>query len=250
MNELQRILHAFEQSQQSGKRAVLATVVRTSGSVYRRPGARMLVTEDGQTIGAISGGCLKADILERSRSLLSGDGTPTLVRYDITSSDDIVFGFELGCNGIVDVLLEPLSHPAAMNPLSLIQECFNTQKPGAVASQFPKGVIATIFVAQNVPGVSVGDRLIVKPDRSVVSAIANSEAVQTIATDLLQTLKNRQTVVQSYSLSTGRLDELLLVIHPPIPLLIFGAGYDAIPVVQFAKQLGWHVTVIDHRRSI
>ena len=116
MNELQRILHAFEQSQQNGKHAVLATVVRTSGSVYRRPGARMLVTEDEQKIGAISGGCLEADILERSRSLLSTEGAPILIRYDTTSKDDILFGFGVGCNGIVDVLLESLSHPAAIEP--------------------------------------------------------------------------------------------------------------------------------------
>lgn len=250
MNELQRILHAFEQSQQNGKKTVLATVVRTSGSVYRRPGARMLVTEDKQSIGAISGGCLEADILERSLSLLSTNAMPVLVRYDTTSPDDIIFGLGLGCNGVVEVLLEPLNPLVAMNPLSFIQACFKTQKPGASALQFPEGGIATIFAVQNVPNINVGDRLIVKPDGTLVSAIAHSEVVQTIATDLLQTLANRQTVVQSYRLLGGQLDVLLEAIRPPVPLLIFGAGYDAIPVVQFAKQLGWHATVIDHRPEL
>lgn len=106
MNELQQILQAFKQSQQVGKRMVLATVVQTSGSVYRRPGARMLITEDGRMISAINGGCLEADILERSRPLLCNNSNPTLVRYNTTSSDDIIFGFGMGCNGIVDVLLE------------------------------------------------------------------------------------------------------------------------------------------------
>jgi xanthine dehydrogenase accessory factor len=238
MNELQRILQAFEQSQQAGKRAVLATVVRTSGSVYRRPGARMLLTEDGQMISAISGGCLEADILERSRSLLSNGGAPILVRYDTTSSDDIVFGFGMGCNGIVDVLIESLSHDAAVSQLSFIQDCLNTQQTGA---------IATVFSVENVPGIKVGDRLTIKSDTIVTNQMTNASVAQTIAADIYKTLAEKQTCVQSYTLSSGKIDVLLEVIRPPVPLLIFGAGYDAIPVVEFAKQLGWHVTVLDHR---
>lgn len=238
MNELQRILQAVEHCHQAGKRAVLATVVHTQGSVYRKPGARMLVIEDGWRVGAISGGCLEGDIVERSRSLLSADSEPILVRYDTTSDDDIVFGLGLGCSGIVDVLLEPLNRPAAREQMALMQACFNTQKPGA---------IATVFAAHNVPDVSVGDRLIIQPDGTFVSAIANPHAASALIADLMQILVNRQTLVQSYPIATGHLEVLLEVICPPVPLLIFGAGYDALPVVQFAKQLGWQVTVLDHR---
>lgn len=66
MKEVQTILHSFEQAQVEGRLTALATVVKTNGSVYRRPGARMLLTEDGQMIGAISGGCLESDVFERS----------------------------------------------------------------------------------------------------------------------------------------------------------------------------------------
>lgn len=237
MNELKRILYAFEQSQQNGKRTVLATVVRTEGSVYRRPGARMLVTEDGQKIGAISGGCLEADILERSRSLLSTGGAPTLVRYDTTSNDDIMFGLGLGCNGIVDVLLEPLD-AAAIKQLFFIQDCLITQQAGA---------IATVFAVDNVPNVEVGDRLMMKAGASITNQITNSVVSHAITLELQKALLEQRTCVQSHNLLGGKIDVLLDVIRPPVPLLIFGAGYDAIPVVQFAKQLGWHVTVMDHR---
>ncbi|WP_413168047.1 XdhC family protein [Capilliphycus salinus ALCB114379] len=238
MNELQRILQAFEQSQRAGKRAVLATVVQTCGSVYRRAGARMLLTEDGQMVGAISGGCLEADILERSRLLLAEGGDSILVRYDTTSSDDIVFGFGMGCNGIVDVLIESLNSDIAVGQLSFIQDCLNAQQPAA---------IATIFSVEGMPNVKVGDRLIIQSDTVMNNQIANADVAQIIALDLYKTLVEKQTRVQSYTLSSGQMDVLLEAIRPPVSLLVFGAGYDAIPVVQFAKHLGWHVTVIDHR---
>ncbi|MBD1852459.1 XdhC family protein [Cyanobacteria bacterium FACHB-502] len=231
------MLQAFEQIQNNGKRAVLATVVRTSGSVYRRPGARMLLTEDGEMTSAISGSCLEADILERSRSLFSTDSDPILVRYDTTSNDDILFGFGLGCNGIVDVLLESLNG-AVISQMLFVEDCLMMQQMGA---------IATIFSIDNVPDVKVGDRLMMKFNAPVINQITNLDVTQRIATDVQKSLIEQQSCVQSYALSTGRIDVLIEVIHPPVPLLIFGAGYDAIPVVQFAKQLGWHVTVIDHR---
>ena len=56
MKELQYILSAFGKVRSKEKSAVLATVVKTSGSTYRRPGARLLVTDDGQMIGSVSGG--------------------------------------------------------------------------------------------------------------------------------------------------------------------------------------------------
>jgi xanthine dehydrogenase accessory factor len=238
MSELQRILQAFEQSQQAGKRAVLATVVRTSGSVYRRPGARMLITEDEQMVSAISGGCLEADMLERSRSLFSTDRDPILVRYDTTSYDDIVFGFGLGCNGVINVLLEPLDDDATVIQLEFMRDCLITHQ---------MGVIATVFSVDNVPDVKVGDRLMMKSDAEIINQIANKDAAPMIAADMYKMLFEKHTRVQSYTLSSGQIDVLIEVIRPPVPLLIFGAGYDAAPVVQFAKQLGWYVTVIDHR---
>lgn len=238
MNELRRILQAFEQNQRIGKHAVLATVVRTSGSVYRRPGARMLLTEDGRMISAISGGCLEADILERSRSLLSKGDEPILVRYDTTSDDDIVFGFGLGCNGVVDVLLELLNDDTAVSQLKFIQDCLNTQCMGA---------IATIFSVEGISDVKIGERLMMKSGTTIINQIANAEIAQRITVDLSNILIEKQTRLQSYLLSSGQIDVLLEVVCPPVPLLIFGAGYDVIPVVQFAKQLGWHVTVVGHR---
>ncbi|HLP89593.1 MAG TPA: XdhC family protein [Nostocaceae cyanobacterium] len=238
MNELQQILKAFAHSQQSGQRTALATVVQTSGSVYRRPGARMLLVEDGQMISALSGGCLEGDVFEKAQSLMFDGGEPMVVRYDTTSGEDIVFGFGLGCNGIVDVLIESLSHETATCQLSFIQNCLQSQQAGA---------IATIFNIDGVSDIIVSSRLMLNSDGTVISQINHPIIAEKIEADAHQALREKQTRVKSYTLSQGRVDVLIEVINPLVPLLVFGSGYDAIPVVNLAKYLGWHVTVIDDR---
>ncbi|MDP1973832.1 MAG: XdhC family protein, partial [Sediminibacterium sp.] len=83
MKEIGDIVLAYEQSLQLGLKMALATVVSVDGSSYRRPGARMLVTEDGKFTGAISGGCLEGDAL-RKAALAINQGKKKLVVYDTT----------------------------------------------------------------------------------------------------------------------------------------------------------------------
>lgn len=238
MKELQNIIETFEQCKLTGQGTAIATVVKTSGSVYRRPGARMLLTEDGQMIGAISGGCLESNVFERSQPLMFYSGEPLVVQYDTTSSEDIVWGFGLGCNGVVDVLIESLSDASASNQLEFIAECFLQNQSGA---------IATLFHVKGETQVKVASRLFLKQDGAVATNIKDRELTQKVLQDAQQVLKNGRARVESYSLVNGCVEVLLEVIQPPLSLLVFGAGHDAIPVVDCAKQLGWHVTVIDNR---
>jgi len=78
------------------------------GSTYRGAGARMVVRADGSTVGAVSGGCLEADIVARAAELLVS-GAPEMAHYDTRGSDDEVLGLGLGCRGVLDVKLEPLA---------------------------------------------------------------------------------------------------------------------------------------------
>jgi xanthine dehydrogenase accessory factor len=87
--------------------SVLATLATVEGSSYRRPGARLLLTADGQRLGSISGGCLEEDVLVRARRVLTGGTTETVV-YDTTSENDLVWGVGLGCHGVVRVVIEKL----------------------------------------------------------------------------------------------------------------------------------------------
>jgi len=107
MQETIEILDVLDRLRQDGKRAVLATVVRTSGSTYRKEGAKLLITESGDMFGSISAGCLEADVREIAAQVLQ-ENQPRLVKYDNTAAEEIVWGLGLGCNGVVEVFVEPV----------------------------------------------------------------------------------------------------------------------------------------------
>lgn len=109
-----RLLQQAAEASASGRRVALATVVAVRGSAYRHEGARMLVFDDGTAAGAISGGCLESDVAEAAREVIR-TGVPRLVRYDTTSDDDELWGLGTGCNGVVEVFIQPVtsSRPGA-----------------------------------------------------------------------------------------------------------------------------------------
>jgi xanthine/CO dehydrogenase XdhC/CoxF family maturation factor len=107
MHELDRIRLALVEASERGEGAVLATVMGVDGSTYRGAGARMVVRADGSTVGAVSGGCLEADIVARAVEVLAA-GRAELAHYDTRAADDAVLGLGMGCQGVIDVQLEPL----------------------------------------------------------------------------------------------------------------------------------------------
>ena len=109
-----------------GAEAVLATVVATRGSVYRRPGARMLLTHEGWVAGSISGGCIESDLVQTAFD--RSENGAVCVTYDASAPDDILLGFGLGCNGAVDVLMQRL--PATGGPLALIERVIENRQSG------------------------------------------------------------------------------------------------------------------------
>src|SRR5688572_5448543 len=119
MKEIEDIVGAYKKAQARGLRSALATVVHVEGSSYRRPGARMLVTEDGMLTGAISGGCLEGDALRKAQ-LAIFENKNKLVTYDTTDEGDASFGVQLGCNGIVHILFETLNNEAT-NAVDLLK---------------------------------------------------------------------------------------------------------------------------------
>jgi xanthine dehydrogenase accessory factor len=121
MHELDRIRLALLDAAGRGEGAVLATVVGVDGSTYRGAGARMVVRADGSTTGAVSGGCLEADIVARAADVLAS-GASELVHYDTRSSDDGVLGLGMGCQGVIDVQLEPLTGDALQSEIDRLAE--------------------------------------------------------------------------------------------------------------------------------
>jgi xanthine dehydrogenase accessory factor len=125
VHEIDRIIAAARAVIGQGKRGILVTIVGTRGSTYRRPGARAVISEDGESFGTISGGCLERDLGERAKMWL-GDFEPRVITYDATRQDDVIFGLGLGCRGETDLLIEPFD---AAHPPQLLQFKWNGREP-------------------------------------------------------------------------------------------------------------------------
>jgi xanthine/CO dehydrogenase XdhC/CoxF family maturation factor len=140
MKETQAIIDAWNAARAQNQPAILATVVGAEGSTYRRPGARMLLTPNGWAAGSISGGCLEGDIARKAWWRTEA-GAPVLVTYDSRSSDDdLAWGFGLGCNGVVRVLLERLSPGNdPLDPVDFLDRCCRQARA--------RGVLATVVGA-------------------------------------------------------------------------------------------------------
>jgi xanthine dehydrogenase accessory factor len=106
MKEVKAIIEAYNKIDFTTRKAALATVVRVRGSSYRSPGARMLITDDGKWVGSISGGCLEGDALRKARQVMT-EKIPITTTYDTREESNQNLGIGLGCNGIIDVLIEP-----------------------------------------------------------------------------------------------------------------------------------------------
>lgn len=233
MKEIQRIVAALEQLK-SPNQAALATLVKVEGSTYRRPGARMLIHADGAIAGAISGGCLESDVVEKAQAVIS-TGKPRLVKYDTTSEEDVVWGLGLGCQGIAYVLIELITE--ALNPISFIHKCLEARCWGA---------IATVFRIEGDSKARLGDRLLLSTD-TFVNSIGDRELAAQVLSDTQTALQDKTSQAKRYCVE-GAIEVFIEVIPPPLSLIICGAGYDVLPVVHLAKQLGWRVTVVDIRQ--
>jgi xanthine/CO dehydrogenase XdhC/CoxF family maturation factor len=245
VRDLALIADALAECEARGEPAVLATVVRTEGSTYRRAGARMLLRRGGRTAGAVSGGCLEADLAARLDDLLAG-GRAELVTYDTRAGDDIAWGLGLGCNGRVDVLLEPLAGEALARARALHARCRDLTEPAVLTT-----VIAEVIAESGGRGPRVGGRLLLTDRGETVSLGLAPDAVPAeLVADAREALATRRSAVRSYAPARddgGALEAVHEVVLPPLALLVCGAGFDAVPLVRLGVGMGWRVTVVDHR---
>src|SRR2546430_11687820 len=113
MKELIEILDAIDRKAAQGEPMALATIVAVRGSTYRRRGARLLLSRSQEMVGNISGGCLEGDVMVVADEVMTS-GQARLVTYDLTADDDVVWGLGLGCNGAVDIFVEPVDPSAGI----------------------------------------------------------------------------------------------------------------------------------------
>lgn len=234
MKEISEILKAYSKAESEGKKNALATVVKVEGSSYRQPGARMLVTEDGELTGAISGGCLEGDALRKA--LLSiHQKQNKLITYNTNNQDDIELGLQLGCNGIVHILFEYIDNEAVNNPIQLLQQLENERK---------EAVIVTIFSLKKT-ALQIGTTLFYRKDNPILN---HNDEVLDLISDAREVLKTRTSLVKNLQ-QENQNEALIEYIKPPISLVIAGAGNDVQPLVKMASILGWKITIGDGRTT-
>lgn len=232
MNELAKIIAAHKQTDFTTKKAALATVIKVTGSSYRSPGARMYITDDGKWIGSISGGCLEGDALRKSRKIMDS-GIAQMITYDTMDDDNNELGVGLGCNGIIHVLLEPVT--ANSEKMQVLEALSNTEEESA---------LATIYEVDNTD-VVVGSFISTNDFINFNKSSLTTDIQQVIIDDLIKNRSAKLSLTNEYKSKKGTIKVFLELFQPPIDLLIFGGGYDAQPVADFAHKLGWSVTIVD-----
>ncbi|HEY0048328.1 MAG TPA: XdhC/CoxI family protein [Pyrinomonadaceae bacterium] len=236
MKELQEILKKIS-ALTPGEKAVLATVVDVKGSSYRRAGARMLIGAGGETIGTVSGGCLESDVLERAKKVLR-TGEPEVFIYDTTEAEDSVFSLNMGCRGVIRILLE----------------LFENENILARALRFASRHRQRQFIATMISSsrALAGGRIFYSnPEQFDFENLpADIENFEELKKDCLEFfVQNKSSEARAYRIGEDDFELFFENINPPLNLLLFGAGYDAIPLAGFAGDLGWRVTLIDHRAA-
>lgn len=217
----------------------LATVVHVKGSSYRRPGARMLVTDDGKLTGAISGGCLEGDALRKAR-LVMAQQQAMLVTYDTTDEDDDTLGVGLGCNGIIQILIEPINVEDPENPIQLLKSFLSKRQ---------SGVIVTLFCLENKRAKQPGTCFLLSEDGNLLGACFDEELQPKVLADARKVMQNKASAMQEYNTQTQQLTGFVEYLKPIVSLVIIGAGNDAMPLVQMATVMGWETSVVDGRAN-
>jgi xanthine dehydrogenase accessory factor len=213
----------LERAPAGGSATVLATVVATAGSTYRKPGARMLIMADGSYLGLLSGGCLEADLKIHAQEVLMS-GVARAIEYDMRGPDELLFGIGTGCEGAMRVLLEPAAR-TSIAALAL----------GAAASAARQGLPTALVMVHEAADLNLGTYAVEAP----LPAALIDAGKQALA-------KARSSAVSIEA--GGRRMRAFVQFLAPVPhLLVCGAGPDAVPVVSASRALGWRVTVVDHR---
>lgn len=209
---------------------VLATIVATEGSTYRKPGAMMLIGRDGSFEGLISGGCLESDLLHHAAEVFAS-GIPKQVTYNLHADDDLVWSLGLGCDGVIHLLLQRLEKTSRFGFMEYLEQSHRSRRAVLLA-------------------------LVTKPGSTMplgAHALCDSIDISDGNPLLLQLLGKESKIWPAWRHKAVRLAaeppaEALLIQVPPTPrVLLCGAGPDAVPLARVLVELGWDVVVADHR---
>jgi xanthine/CO dehydrogenase XdhC/CoxF family maturation factor len=167
-------------------RGVLITLTAVDGSSYRRPGARMLITDHGRSTGAVSGGCLDTALREHAAEVMARSGAHFL-DLDTTADTDVLFGHGLGCPGTLRFLIEAFGAAEVPDALLRVAECADRRVPMIIESRLAGEVV---FRQQLLPPI----RLIVAGagnDAAPIAAMARELSWEVVVVDPREAFASR-----------------------------------------------------------
>jgi xanthine dehydrogenase accessory factor len=229
---VRQIIQTFDAWRAGGEPMVLATVFETIGSTYTKAGHRILIAANGDYQGLVSGGCLEGDLAEHARTVVERNA-PRAVTYDMRGEADELFGLGVGCNGLIRVFLQPLRPAEDYQPFASIAKHLLAHRPAATATVIESATAAAPVGATLIAG--AGAREAWNLDRDAADRLA------------AECERFRKSGASHYAKDASGLGVLYAALKPIPKLLLLGAGLDAIPLVNMATDLGWLVTVVDHR---
>ncbi len=211
------------------QRWVLAMVVDKEGSSYRKPGAMMLVSELGQSFGLVSGGCLEADIVRRANQVLQ-NSKPQYAIYDMLEEGSYAADLGIGCNGKIGILIQELN----AEHRTFYQTLFSSLENGD-----------SCRLLQMLPqdATSLGDLCAVLVDKSNTEIARIGESTLTDSAFALHLQSSFEI------LHDGNHNWSNIPFRAPFSVWVFGGGADAQPLVRMAAELGWRISVVDHRTA-
>jgi xanthine dehydrogenase accessory factor len=256
------------------------------GSAYRRPGAKFLIEDTGSTLGSVSGGCLEADVREVANAVAE-TGTPSLRHYN-TGDEDVVWGLGLGCNGLVDVFVQPATDGPLAALAGPLRELFAGDGMVALATVVGAGPAGAGAAAAAAVAGKVGATLAVDcsamqetpqlreartpgrdrepgeaggagghppagepragghPPAPVHGSLGSAELDREVVERVRGLAAAGRSGVQAVAGRRVFID----VLPPPPHLLVCGGGDDARPLVAYAADVGFRVTLLDHRPAL
>jgi xanthine dehydrogenase accessory factor len=223
----------LERCKKEGLSGVIGTIISTKGSTYQKTGAKCFISEDRKLTGLLSGGCVEADMMEHAVKVLE-TGKPAVIHYDFYGEEDIVWGLGVGCNGKMNIFLQPYLPKKQPERAEMIDQYF--------LQSLQKQLHAVTIVNAKDKNLQ-GKMWILDPFKS------NDDSLITVS-EIAKDYQNRKNNLKNEMVYLGGEKELYVYyesLSPPPHLKVFGAGPDAIPLVKMAKNLKWIVTVLDHR---
>ncbi len=226
-----QLLQSFHAWRAASEPLVLATVYETAGSTYSKAGHRILLAANGDYRGLVSGGCLEGDLAERARGVVAS-GQAVAVTYDLRDEADELWGLGIGCNGLLRVFLQPLSAGNDYQPFAAIAEALVGARGAGVATVIESST-SEVPVGATAVATSTGERTFgIAGSAAAIVAAASRAALG--STEARLVTRDGCTILRA-------------PVRPIPKLLVLGAGLDAVPLVAMAAELGWFVTVADHR---